>query len=590
MYRPPTVGIGRGKNIAMCARLMQNDEDDEEEDSDGEKSLDDDYEMAEEEKNSVEHNNMNEKHINDKVEAIETIDDGIDTTSFTGSYTIPSSNLDFNVIEMKPETVPEITTKIDAKEKVNRIEVTKPALQPVKKEVKEVMVQQIMETEAKPIELATIAAAAAAAAVVHVKHEIVDTAKMQEEEEAAIETTKVKKKLKLAEYLKRRRDLLVAPIENKYNRSNFTLDSLVSKNTPHNNNNNNNIGNSIKAEQEAIDETINVSANLTDNLEEIVIVSIGCNTELSIAPKSNCDSNNGLNKTNSLFCKINDTLIKAQGENVQISSNSLIASIQDVLLKKCIPTESSITSSLSTTTSSPTPLPIKKDSSDKMNNMVATNSCSDSHLKAKATPTPLLAMEKKPCYEEVVEEHGEDKIIMHLRKDRIKAPTSTIAIQTDCLLQFPTLKKFERIDTIHKYRSKGKSNDRDVTYSSSSDYRLDRKRACSPGSDDYFMSSQRKSRRYGSHQQQRRSPSPIADKYCSKQMYNSSSTEMNSRKPVTTSRNGSLSTSESDSSQSDHSRSYSKYAYKTKEQRNQRQRQIGELKCLVIFCCTMFAY
>ncbi|XP_013116660.1 uncharacterized protein LOC106094035 [Stomoxys calcitrans] len=128
--------------------------------------------------------------------------------------------------------------------------------------------------------------------------------------------------------------------------------------------------------------------------EEIIIISASCNTEISIPPTSNpCsqtvnNATRSLLKSSALLCTISNTFQKVKAnENRTISTNSLIASIQDVVVKKTLPVEN-------------------KDDSNVL-----------------LTP----------------EHHGEDKIIMHLRKDRIRKQTCTISVQTDLQPEFPPL-------------------------------------------------------------------------------------------------------------------------------------------------------
>lgn len=263
------------------------------------------------------------------------------------------------------------------------------------------------------------------------------------------------------------------------------------------------------------------------NLEEIIIVSMGTNTDISIPPNSqyhnDATNNTDLShilKSNYLF-DINDTIIKANGENVKISNNSLIASIQDVLLKKCKPNGNQLTS-----------ISVKAENGDV---------------------------------------HGEDKTIMHLRKDRIRVATRNVDVQTDCLLMFPMLRK--SIDS-------GRSSMRDSTtkYSDSDRHRgrsidNDHKRSCSPDSDS-SLSSPHKSRRYGGS-----SRSPSYNKY---NYYKNGSYK---RKRNYGSRQDSSSRSDSDSSQSENSRilhnSYSdvqsKYSFKNNNDQhsNHQRKNIG---------------
>ncbi|XP_055705356.1 pinin isoform X2 [Phlebotomus papatasi] len=136
------------------------------------------------------------------------------------------------------------------------------------------------------------------------------------------------------------------------------------------------------------------TTHLANEYEEIVIVSIGCNTEISIPPETESASN--LLHQSSLFSNITETIIKT----TPISSNSLLFSIQDMMMKKRNPGITSPRCAVS---------PPNGASPDKPEG-------------ANGTPAPSIVPAK---------EHGEDKVIMHLRKDRIRPTTVTISIQTE---------------------------------------------------------------------------------------------------------------------------------------------------------------
>ncbi|XP_073816253.1 PGC-1 family member spargel [Musca autumnalis] len=142
----------------------------------------------------------------------------------------------------------------------------------------------------------------------------------------------------------------------------------------------------------------NQSFKCHPDYEEIIIVSASCNTDISIPPLPNPSlqpvntASRSLLKSSALLSTITNTFQKVKAvDNGKISTSSLIASIQDVVVKKTLPVEN----------------PEDNDS--------PTNSTQKS------------------------EQHGEDKIIMHLRKDRIRKRTATIAIQTDLQPEFPPL-------------------------------------------------------------------------------------------------------------------------------------------------------
>lgn len=201
----------------------------------------------------------------------------------------------------------------------------------------------------------------------------------------------VKKKLNLEEYLKRRPDLKLNPSKSseiKVEINDWTLDS-----------------NQSVREQES---PINPVQNL---YEEIIVVSIGSNTDVTIPP------NDGDVQSIKLISKITDTIAKVTNDGEHIPSNSLIASIRDVIIKKS-------------------------------NSLKCSNNVSDGTKNEKIETTL---------------EHGEDKTIMHLKKDRIRTKYISTGIQTDCDIRFPTLEKF----TINRY---AKSLSRSSSTSSRSSY------------------------------------------------------------------------------------------------------------------------
>lgn len=256
---------------------------------------------------------------------------------------------------------------------------------------------------------------------------------------------------------------------------------------------------------------VNAVANHTDgysekrqsyqhNLDEIVIVSAGTNTELSLPPNSILEDS-GLNpdvsnilKSNYLLKNINNTIISTNGDNIKISSNSLIASIQDVLIRKF----------------KPNPIESKNDPEN-----------IDDHFGPKM-------------------EHGEDKVIMYLRKDRQKIATKSVECQTNNLLHFPMLKSQLNSNLLTKtekeiYKSNSSERFYRSHYSISSNYK-DRKRTIN--NSDSSLSSPHKNRHY-----MYRSSDSIDIKRHKSGKY--------SRRRITSSQNESLSRSESDSSESE---------------------------------------
>lgn len=164
--------------------------------------------------------------------------------------------------------------------------------------------------------------------------------------------------------------------------------------------------------------------------EEIVLVSIGINTVISRLPSPVLLPDNKLSfvvsKKNVLpdnifdgardksklkvLVDINDRILKgASKKEAKITSNSLFSSIQDAILR---------------TTSPPRDKNLNK--TDKINN------------------SPILEVketieEGTTAYQMDEIEHGEDKVIMHLRKDRLRSKTANIACQADLDSSFKPL-------------------------------------------------------------------------------------------------------------------------------------------------------
>lgn len=211
-----------------------------------------------------------------------------------------------------------------------------------------------------------------------------------------------KKKLNLEEYLKRRPDLKLNPSKGSEikKESNDWTDNLKQ----------------TKSENEC---TIN---GIQDLYEEIIVVSIGSNTDVTIP----CNDNlSGDVQSIKLISKITDTIAKVTTDGGEhITSNSLISSIRDVIIKK--------SSSLNCSNNVP-------DSTNK-------------------------EIEKEL-------EHGEDKTIMHLKKDRIRSSYTSAAVQTDCDIRFLPLVKSKTI-SYAKSLSRSPSTSSRSSYSSySSDNR-----------------------------------------------------------------------------------------------------------------------
>ncbi|XP_058467402.1 serine-rich adhesin for platelets isoform X2 [Malaya genurostris] len=196
---------------------------------------------------------------------------------------------------------------------------------------------------------------------------------------------------------------------------------------------------------------------LHEDYEEIVIVSMGCNTEISINPKeskreivkiSSSDLPKKKMAKNELLSNITDTIKRCQSSaSAIISSNSLISSIHETVIKK----KSCETNDLSFV--------------DADKQLVAGGEACQQILPNIGVSPPTAYSPGKPekaggsyeqtDYDEIqikqsrktnrTIEHGEDKIIMHLRKDRQRAEVNAIAVQTLPLDRFPELKRLSPI-------------------------------------------------------------------------------------------------------------------------------------------------
>lgn len=157
--------------------------------------------------------------------------------------------------------------------------------------------------------------------------------------------------------------------------------------------------NETKAENGSNEENVQSSGSAEKSMyEEIIIVSMGCNTNISI-PAKVCSKTDRTDGKSLLLSNIQSTIekVSAKTEMMKISSCSLISSIQDVICKKA-------TSEMTVKQGDET-----KSKADKENTNEA--------------------------------EHGENKVIMHLRKDRVRPQTVTISVQTEPYFQFPPLER-----------------------------------------------------------------------------------------------------------------------------------------------------
>nr|XP_036212817.1 uncharacterized protein LOC106617806 isoform X2 [Bactrocera oleae]XP_036212818.1 uncharacterized protein LOC106617806 isoform X2 [Bactrocera oleae] len=152
-------------------------------------------------------------------------------------------------------------------------------------------------------------------------------------------------------------------------------------------------------------------SKLHSDYEELIIVSAGSNTDISIPPLNMLPINTcerSLLKSSALLYSMPSGLP---------SSSSLIASIQDVVVQKVVGPEKS-----------------------NLSNGVTTPVCQKTQKEA--------------------EQHGEDKVIMHLRKDRIRPRTVSMAIQTDPqpgFTRLPPISHKQRAERNYRKHSGGKA-------------------------------------------------------------------------------------------------------------------------------------
>ncbi|KAG4067951.1 hypothetical protein HA402_010637 [Bradysia odoriphaga] len=212
-----------------------------------------------------------------------------------------------------------------------------------------------------------------------------------------VQPVQVKKKLNLEEYLKRRPDL---------KRHSSKVNEMKTEPNDWTANQND-----AKQDKEYI------AKSIQDLYEEIIVVSIGSNTDVTIPFNENLS---GDVQSIKLISEITDTITKVKND-----SNSLIASIRDVIIKK------------------------------------------SSNLNCNGNNVP------DSTNSEVVNEteHGEDKTIMHLKKDRIRNKCASVGVQTDCDIRFPVLER-PKIAVYAKSLSRSPSTSSRSSYSSySSDNR-----------------------------------------------------------------------------------------------------------------------
>lgn len=239
------------------------------------------------------------------------------------------------------------------------------------------------------------------------------------------------------------------------------------------------INSQYEAIKEAKDKQNLQKLKINPNFEEIVIVSIGCNTNLTIPAQNLNTTCTGTEQNMMLLYNISDTIKKAKsfGENIVISSNSLISSIKDVVLKINNPL-----SGIPDTHTSP--------------NIGVSPPKNVSPGKPEASN---LGFKNKNTISNDDIDHGEDRTIMHLRKDRVRPKSHSISIQTDYSSVFPVLKRLSRENigskctshrkdkyTERRYRKRG------ISSSSDSDNENKKKTKCDNRRENFLLSPTKK--------------------------------------------------------------------------------------------------
>lgn len=152
------------------------------------------------------------------------------------------------------------------------------------------------------------------------------------------------------------------------------------------------------------------------SFDEIQIVSVGCNTNTTIRPDY---------QSASLLSNLSNRI----RTKAPLTTNSLLFSIQDVVIRKT-------NTEFDSTQKSPTTSPAA----------------------AEYSPgKPEGACEGAVPNDHTGYHHGEDKVIMHLRKDRIRAKTLSTSCQTDVTPEFPELERLAPLNKRH-YRRRSLSN------------------------------------------------------------------------------------------------------------------------------------
>lgn len=218
-------------------------------------------------------------------------------------------------------------------------------------------------------------------------------------------------------------------------------------------------GNPIPYHKSHVDS--NSGMKLHEDYEEIIIVSMGCNTEITINPRETKNETVKIKESskelqeknipkNELLSNITDTIKRCQSSAPAIiSSSSLISSIHEMVIKKKSYNKDSDRSVLNAATIEKQPV-----GGGQANQQSSPDiGISPPNVYSPGKPEKASgAYEQSPSFEYdeaallqtknsgKITQHGEDKVIMHLRKDRERTKGVAVAIQTLPLDRFPELK------------------------------------------------------------------------------------------------------------------------------------------------------
>ncbi|XP_055524105.1 serine-rich adhesin for platelets [Wyeomyia smithii] len=205
-----------------------------------------------------------------------------------------------------------------------------------------------------------------------------------------------------------------------------------------------------------------------EDYEEIIIVSMGCNTDLTIDPRKTKQETVRIKNASTelpeksiakseLLSNITDTIKRCQSSGPTIiSSSSLISSIHEMVIKKKSSDKLTIGGGQANLQGSPniggSPTnsfsPGKPEKAGGSYDQKSPSFDYDETQLRQTVPTA----KQKPI------EHGEDKIIMHLRKDRQRVQGVSVAIQTLPLEQFSELKTLSPLKHQERQRTTSRNS------------------------------------------------------------------------------------------------------------------------------------